>query len=53
MKYVPVTPAGTVLDHLQGETEQLTWDNLLEDLAHMPYPNQQSLVDRGYTVEAI
>lgn len=50
-KFVPVTPAGSVLTHLSGETEDEAWANLLADVKHMPYVTKRELIARGYTVE--
>lgn len=50
-KYVPATPAGTVLFHLAAKTEQKAWENLLKDAAHMPYKGIEGFKARGYTVE--
>ena len=49
--YVPFTPGGSMLSHLESDTEQGAWDNLLKDAAHMPYDGKQGFIDRGYTVE--
>ena len=48
--FIPETPAGTPLYHLEAKTEKQAWANLLEDAAHMPYPDKQAFIDRGYTV---
>lgn len=50
--YVPITPAGSVLAHLEAPTEAQAWVNLLEDAAHMPYAGIEGFKARGYTVEA-
>lgn len=50
-KYIPATPAGTVLFHLSAKTEQKAWKNLLRDAAHMPYKGIDGFKARGYTVE--
>lgn len=49
--YVPVTPAGSVLMHLESPTEELAWERLMIEGAHMPYETKQDWIDRGYTVE--
>lgn len=49
--FVPITPAGTPLAHLESRTEEEAWEKLLKDAAHMPYKGKQGFVDRGYTVE--
>lgn len=50
MKYVPVTPAGTMLFHLEADTEEQAWKALMADAAHMPYPDQAAFQKRGYSV---
>lgn len=52
-QFVPVTPAGSVLAHLEADTEEQAWDNLLRDAAHMPYDGKAGFNARGYTVEEI
>ena len=51
MKYIPVTPGGTVLSWLAQDTEEAAWKALMQDAAHMPYRNQAGFEKRGYTVE--
>lgn len=53
MTYVPVTPAGTICDWLEKKTEDEAWAALLKDAAHMPYPDKQAFINRGYTVEPL
>lgn len=53
MKYVPVTPAGTVCEWLASNTEEEAWEKLLKDVAHMPYDGKKGFQERGYTVEKI
>lgn len=48
--YIPVTPAGSLLAHLEADTEDQAWKNLLEDAAHMPYRGKKGFHERGYTV---
>lgn len=48
--YIPQTPGGTDCDWLEADTEDKAWENLMKDAAHMPYPNKQAFIDRGYTV---
>ena len=50
-KYIPVTPAGTMLFHLVSDTEDLAWKALMKDAVHMPYKNKKEFKKRGYTVE--
>lgn len=49
--YVPVTPGGSVLMHLEAKSEKQAWNNLLKDVRHMPYRSVKDLQERGYTVE--
>jgi len=51
MSWCAFTPAGTMLAHLEAETEKEVWDRLLIDAAHMPYDGKQGFIERGYTVE--
>lgn len=48
--YVPVTSDGSLCTHLEADTEDGAWDNLLEDAAHMPYRDKTEFMARGYTV---
>ena len=48
--WIPSTPAGTVLAHLEAPTQDEAWENLLKDAAHMPYEGRSGFADRGYTV---
>lgn len=55
-KFYPVTPAGTICDWLESDTEQEAIKKLLEDAAHMPYegwdiPGKYGFKARGYTIE--
>jgi hypothetical protein len=59
--FVPITPAGSPLIWSAGSrgfnklnaarTEEQAWANLMEDAAHMPYPDKAAFIKRGYTVE--
>ena len=51
MSWVPVTPGGSVLMHIEADTEDEAWSNLLQDAAHMPYKDKEGFIERGYTVE--
>ena len=51
LKWVPVTPGGSVCAHLECDTEEEAWAALMKDAAHMPYPDQAAFEARGYTVE--
>ena len=49
-KYIPVTPGGTVCAWLMRDTEDEAWEALMIEAAHMPYPDKQAFIDRGYEV---
>lgn len=51
IRYVPVTPGGTVCLWLKSRTEDEAWGKLLKDAAHMPYDGKAGFIERGYTVE--
>ena len=53
MSFVPLTPGGTILMDLESDTEEGAWNKLLNAAAHMPYPDKQGFIDRGYTVEQL
>jgi hypothetical protein len=48
---VPFTPADTPLFHLEAESIDRAWANLLEDAKHMPYKTRENFEKRGYTVK--
>ena len=48
--YVPCTPGGSLLFHLESETEEEAWEALLDETAHMPYQSVEALKSRGYSV---
>lgn len=48
--YIPATPAGTLLMHLSACSEDLAWENLLEDAKFMPYNSREEFEARGYEV---
>ncbi len=48
--YVPVTPGGTVLMHLERTTEKEAIKALLKDAAHMPYKTWENFEKRGYYI---
>ncbi len=50
-RFVPVTPGDTPLVNLERDTEEKAWAALIKDAAHMPYPDKQAFIQRGYTVE--
>ena len=49
-KFIPETPGGSVLAHLVSKTEDEAWKKLMEEAAHMPYPDKQAFIKRGYRV---
>lgn len=49
--YIPITPAGSQLTHLEAKSEEEAWQNLIKDASHMPYKDMRGFIDRGYTVE--
>lgn len=49
--YVPVTPGGTVLMHLESNSEDQAKKRLMRDAAHMPYNGWKEFEERGYTIE--
>jgi len=51
MKYVPVTPGGTMLINLASKTKKKAWKKLMKSASHMPYGNKKAFKERGYTVE--
>ena len=51
MSWIPVTPGGTICMWLESDTEEEAWTALMNDAAHMPYPDQAAFEERGYTVE--
>jgi hypothetical protein len=51
--YVPVTPAGTYLMHLESGTEDEAINKLLNDAKHMPYDGWKGFQDRGYTISKL
>jgi len=48
--FIPCTPAGTILAHLEADTEGEAIANLLEDASHMPYGNWEGFYARGYRI---
>lgn len=51
--YMPITPGGTILMHLESDTEEGAWDKLLEDASHMPYRTKANFIKRGYEIGTI
>jgi len=51
--YVPFTPSGSMLAHLESKTEEAAWNKLMRDASHMPYKTKENFIKRGYTVEEI
>ena len=50
-RFVPCTPAGMPVMHLEAATEAKAWANLRKAAAHMPYNSIEDFKKRGYTVE--
>ena len=48
--YVPVTPGGSLIMHLEAKSEEEAWNKLLKDAGHMPYKNKEGFIKRGYTI---
>ena len=48
--FVPVTPGGTICDWLERSTEDDAWEALMAEARHMPYPNKEAFIQRGYEV---
>jgi hypothetical protein len=48
--YVPVSPGGYVLMHLEAKTEEQAIKNLLRYAAHMPYKTWDNFQRRGYYI---
>ena len=48
--YIPVTPGGTVLIHLESSSADVAWSKLLKDTRHMPYRNKAEMQKLGYEV---
>ncbi len=53
IKFIPVTPAGTVCFWLEADTKDKAWENLMKDASHMPYKDKAAFIKRGYTVEKL
>lgn len=49
-RFVPVTPSGLPLSHLEASTFDDAWARLLEDAKHMPYKTRENFEKRGYRV---
>jgi len=50
-RFIPFTPAGSIILDCAAPTEDKAWAKLLKAAAHMPYPDKAAFVRRGYTVE--
>lgn len=53
VKYVPVTPGGSMLINLAARMEEEAWEKLMRSAAHMPYGSLDAFIARGYTIERI
>ncbi|MCK5605068.1 hypothetical protein KAR91_24475 [Candidatus Pacearchaeota archaeon] len=49
-KWVPCTPAGSMLVNISADTRHQAIKNLMEDAGHMPYETWKDFVNRGYTI---
>jgi hypothetical protein len=52
-RYYPVTPAGTLVDWLGGNTKKEAIRRLLIDAAHMPYNGWKEFHNRGYRIKVV
>lgn len=50
-RYIPCTPAGTLLFDLRSTTKKQAIKKLLDDASHMPYKTWENFKKRGYTIE--
>lgn len=48
--FIPETPGGSLLIHLEAKTEGAAWDNLLREASHMPYQGIKGFYARGYRI---
>lgn len=53
VRYIPATPAGTLLFDLEAKTRQEAIDKLLRAAAHMPYGDWPAFQARGYEIEEL
>ncbi len=49
--YVPSTPAGTLLFHLESKTRKEAIKKVMREAAHMPYKTWADFEKRGYVIE--
>jgi hypothetical protein len=49
-RFIPETPGGTLLVHLEADSEEEAWANLVEDAAFMRYGSRKIMYARGYRV---
>lgn len=49
--FVPFTPSGSMLAHLEASNEAKAISNLMKEIAHMPYPDWDAAKRRGYHIE--
>jgi hypothetical protein len=48
--FVPCTPGGSVVMHLESSTREIAIKRLLKDASHMPYGTWENFEKRGYTI---
>jgi hypothetical protein len=49
-RFVPMTPAGTVLMEFAARTEELAWQNLEKATTPGMYRDRVALMERGYAI---
>ncbi len=52
-RFVPTTPAGTLIFELEARTEKRAIKKLLRQASHMPYQGWEGFKQRGYTIKEI
>ena len=51
IRFVPCTPAGTLLFNLESKTKKQAIRKLMKEAWYMPYDTWGEFVERGYTIE--
>lgn len=51
--FVPCTPGGSMLFHLESHTRNQAIKKLMRDASHMPYKTWEDFEKRGYTIEEL
>ena len=49
-RWIPETPGGSLLMHLEADSEEEAWANLVDDAPHVRYGSRSILYARGYRV---